>query len=98
MKKLMFFLGAGVISASAAQASEIDTCTTFTDEPPSAADQLLCAKEKQHAEALGLPASDDATVLSLNDLYELGWSLHSLQRFENANDAYVYRVYMVRAE
>ncbi len=98
MRKFLILLGLGIITSSVAQANQIDTCTTFADEPPGVRDQLLCAKEEQHAQELGLPALNEQTVLSLNDLYDLGWSLLTVQRFKNASENYVYRVYIVREE
>ena len=96
MKKLCAIVGLSVFGIGAAQAGELDTCTTFVDEPPGVNDQLLCDKEKQHVAEMGLPASDDQMVFTLNDLYELGWSLLSVQRFRNTNGDYSYRVYIVR--
>jgi len=96
MRKIFMCLGGVIISASAAQAAEIDACTTFADIPPGPNNQLLCEKEKQHSEELGLPPTDEQTVLTLDNLYEIKWSLHSMQRFKNSHDAYVYRVYIER--
>ncbi len=96
MTRYLAILGVCLFSAASALAGEIDSCTTFVDEPPGTEAQLLCDKEKQHAAELGLPVGNEQTVLTLNDLAALGWTLHSLQRFRTANGAYAYRVYLVR--
>lgn len=96
MNNLWAIVGLSVFGISAAQAGELDTCTTFVDEPPGVNDQLLCDKEKQHVAEMGLPASGDQTVFTLDDLYDLGWSLLSVQRFRNTDGDYAYRVYIVR--
>ena len=96
MKNLIVLFGAVFFFASAAWAEEIDTCTTFEDEPPNVDINMLCSKEAQHSAEMGLPEANERTVLSLDDLYELGWSLRLLHRFQNADGNYVYRVYLVR--
>ena len=73
MKNIIVSLGAALFFAGAAWAAEIDTCTTFEDEPPNVDSQLLCSKESQHSAEIGLPESNDQLALSLNDLHELGW-------------------------
>ena len=96
MKFLFVVFGFMMMSATAAMADEIDSCTTFVDQPPGINDHLLCVGEARHSREMGLPASPDQTVLSLIELYEIGWSLHSMQRFEDDNNTYLYRVYIVR--
>jgi len=88
--------GVALFFSSAAWAEEIDTCITFEDVPPNVDSQLLCSKESQHSAEIGLPESNDQLALSLDDLHELGWSLKSLHRFQNADGNFVYRVYLVR--
>jgi hypothetical protein len=98
MKPLAIVLGFSLLSAGTSFATEIDSCTTFTDEPPDIRENLLCVLEAQHAEEMGVPPSPpgEQTVMQLDELYELGWKLNSMQRFRGANKAYFYRVYIER--